>query len=156
MQAICAPTWWTSSIPVSDQDEAVTSELLADRDGQHGGFVPGGLRPSSARLLTQLVHQIDSRGIIITGSANQITTLKHFHDDFPTYWRSHDRQCPIAVLTDAAGRDICVLRGEIRAVNTSLPCPSVTFLEVDFVVAAVVRPDLENTFDVRFLYRVTI
>ena len=46
--------------------------------------------------------------------------------------------------------------GKIRAVVTPLSRPSVAFLEVDFVVAAIVRPDLKNTLDVCFLYRVAI
>ena len=38
----------------------------------------------------------------------------------------------------------------------TLSCPSVTFLQVDLVVAAIMGPDLEATFDICLLNRVAV
>ena len=45
---------------------------------------------------------------------------------------------------------------KVRAMVATLSCPSVTFLQVDLVVAAIMGPDLEDTFDICLLNRVAV
>ena len=102
------------------------------------------------------MHKFDCPGVIITWSSDQVTPLKHLHNYFATYRRPNDGQSPVAVFSDATGGNVCVFSSEIRAVIASFPSPRMTFLEIYFVVAAVVCPDLENALNVCLFYCATV
>ena len=59
-----------------------------------------------------------------------------------------DGEGPVVEGADAAGGDVGVLGGEVRAGLAALPGPGVGLLQRDLVVAAVARPDLEDALDV--------
>ena len=64
---------------------------------------------------------------------------------------AHDRERPVVVLADAAGRDVGVLGREVGAHLAALARPLVALLQRHLVVVAVVHPDLEHALDVHLL-----
>jgi len=102
------------------------------------------------------MHKFDCPRVIIAWSSDQVAPLEHLHNYFPTYRRSDDGQGPVVVFSNAAGGNISVFGSEIRTVIASFPSPGMAFLEIDFVVAAVVGPDLENALNICFLYRAAV
>jgi hypothetical protein len=102
------------------------------------------------------MHKFDCPGVIIAWSSDQVAPLEHFHNYFSTYRGSDDGQGPVTVFSNAAGRNVCVFGSEIRAVVAPFPSPCMAFLEIDFVVTAVMGPDLENALNICLLYCATV
>src|SRR5438552_13156518 len=101
------------------------------------------LRPALAGLLRELVHECDRVGVVVAGSDLDRAVGEHpLHEVAPGVG-AHDRERPVVVLADSAGRDVGVLRGEIGTELAALASPLVALLERHLVVVAVVHPDLE-------------
>ena len=102
------------------------------------------------------MHELNRTRVIVARSSDQVALLQHLHNDFTTYRSSNNSERPVTVFTDAPGRNVSMFCSEIGAIITTLSSPGVAFLQINFVVAAIVGPNLEDTFNVRLFYRPTI
>src|SRR5438094_1086110 len=111
------------------------------------------LGPALAGLLRELVHECDRVRVVVAGSDLDRAVGEHpLHEVAPGVG-AHDRERPVVVLADSAGRDVGVLGREVGTEQTAFTGPRVAFLERHFVVLPVVGPDLETALDVHLLDR---
>src|SRR4051794_33086725 len=109
------------------------------------------LGPPLTRLLRELVHQSDRVGIVVARSDLDDAVGEHaFHQVTPGVG-ADDRERPVVVLADAAGRDVGMFGREVGAKLAPLACPLVALLQRHLVIVAVVHPELEHTLDVHLL-----
>src|SRR5438552_10558494 len=109
------------------------------------------LGPALAGLLRELVHESDRVGVVVARSGLDRAVGEHALHQVAPGVGSHDRESPVVVLADAAGRDVGVLRGKIGTELAAFASPLVALLERHLVVVAVVHPDLEHALDVHLL-----
>src|ERR1039458_1722948 len=108
----------------------------------------GGGRPALAAHPSELAHEGDRAGVVVTGAQLDGAVAHHRGEQVAPAVGAHHDERPVVELADAPRREVGVLGGEVGALLAALAGPGVRLFEGPLDVAPVGQPELEDALDV--------